>query len=101
MKHTKEQIKTIALKIMKDIDGQFYRENYINSIMFDEQDKIARGVDKGKTKPTWTIFIKSLFDNEDHLIISDETGEPLYYQNFNYIITEIIKKDDGSYDYKD
>ncbi|MGJ1420109.1 hypothetical protein ACR79T_10830 [Sphingobacterium spiritivorum] len=97
MRHTENQIRIIALKILKDIDGQFYRENCIDSIMLDEKDKISRGVDKGKIKPTWTIFIKSLFDNEDHLIISDETGEPVYYQNFNYIIREIGKDANGKY----
>ena len=30
-------------------------------------------------------------------LYSDETGEPVYYQNFNYIIREIRKDANGKY----
>lgn len=99
MKHTEEEIKTIALKILKDIDGKYYRENCIAKITFHKDDEID--ISEKKIIDTWTISINSLFDNRDFLIISDETGEPIYYQNFNYITSEIIKKEDGTYDYKD
>ena len=93
MKHTENEIRVIALKIWKDIDGQFYRDN------FHKNDELNFPIKK--TIDTWAISINSLFDNRDFLIISDDTGEPIYYQNFNYITTEIIKKDDGIYDYKE
>ncbi len=93
MKHTEKEIKAIALKILKDIDGKYFRENCIDSLVFDEKQEFL----DGKIKPAWIIFIKQIFDNEDHLIISDETGEPIYYQNFNYITREIGKDKDGKY----
>lgn len=99
MNYTEEQITKKAIKILKDIDGKYYQENCIVKVSFHKNDEIQ--FPKNKTLDTWVISINSLFDNRDFMIISDETGEPLYYQNFNYIMTELILKDNGVYGYKE
>lgn len=43
------------------------------------------------------ISINSLSENIGFLIISDEAGEPLYYQNFNYQKIKIAKNEEGKY----
>jgi hypothetical protein len=43
------------------------------------------------------VAVKAPFDNIDFLTISDKTGEPLYYQNFNMIVYEIGKDEKGNY----
>lgn len=97
MKHTEEQIKKIGIKILQDIEKEYFSESLYSHCFFEPEDKIIYGLNKGKLKPTWTIVVNSLFDNRDYLIISDDTGEPLYYVNFNLIITEILKNEDGKY----
>lgn len=97
MKYEEQQIVELAKKVLKDIDDKYYRENCIEKVFFIEKELILKGIKKGKTSPCWGVAIKSLFDNTDFLTISDETGEPLYYQNFNCIIREIGKDDDGRY----
>jgi len=47
--------------------------------------------------PVWRVSVKAVFDNVDFLIISDETGEPLYYQNFNTYIFDIEKDEKGCF----
>lgn len=97
MKHTEAQIIAKAKQIMKDLDGEFYFENCTDGALFKENNKINYGSQKDKIVPSWTVFIKAPFDNSDHLYISDETGEPLYYHNFNMILFEIIKDEEGKY----
>lgn len=97
MKHTEKEILEIVKKVLKDLEGEYYKEANIENVFFDKDDKLIRGENIGKPHYTWTIAIKSLFDNTDFLTISDETGEPLYYQNFNMIIAEIKKNEDGKY----
>lgn len=97
MKHTIEQIKAKAEIVLKDLEGKYYTENLIEDGFFREKDEIPIGVHKGETVAVWVLFIKSLFDNTDHLIISDETGEPIYIQNSNYILIDILKNEEGKY----
>ena len=99
MKQTEKQILEKAIKIVKDLDGS-HNVRKVNHATFVEKKKLAKGIDKDKEHPCWIVYIESLFGNEDHLIISDETAEPLYYQNFNLITMEIIKNNDGIYQYK-
>jgi hypothetical protein len=99
MKHTEKQILEKAIKIVKDLDGE-QSVRKVNSVRFVEKKKLAVGIDKDKEYPCWTVYIESLFGNEDHLTISDDTAEPLYYQNFNLITLEIIKNADSIYQYK-
>jgi hypothetical protein len=97
MKHTKEQILETAKKVLQGYRKSRYKESDIEKIVFYEKDELMRTKNRGKFHPTWTAVIKAPFDNTDFLIISDETGEPLYYQNFNMIVYEIGKDDKGNY----
>ncbi len=99
MNYTEKQITEKAIQVLKDIDGKYYRENCIAKVSFHKNDEIH--FPKNKTLDTWIISISSLFNNTDFMIISDETGEPLYYQNFNYTMTELMLKDNGVYGYKE
>ncbi|WP_294244865.1 hypothetical protein [uncultured Chryseobacterium sp.] len=87
MKYTEEQILAKAQEIMKDLDSKSYFDNCIDGVFFEEKRKIISGNNKGKICPVWVVRIISSMDNSDFLIISDETGEPLIYQNFNTYIS--------------
>jgi len=97
MKHTEQEILEKSKKVIKDLREKYYSDDNIGKLFFDENHILLKGVKKGTNIPIWNISIKSLFDNEDDLYISDETGEPLYYQNFNLKIHEIGKNSDGKY----
>ena len=95
MKNTETQIFEKAKIILQDLNPNYFNENDILKITFSEKDKVARPI--GKIIDIWLVSIRSLFDNVDFLTISDETGEPLYYQNFNIAIAEIEKNAQGRY----
>jgi hypothetical protein len=97
MKHTTEQILETTKKVLQGYRKNRYKESDIEKIVFNEKKELIRGEKKGKPHPIWTAIIKAPFDNTDFLAISDETGEPLYYQNFNMIVYEIGKDDKGNY----
>lgn len=97
MKYTKEQIIKKSELVLKDLEGEYYRENLIEEVIFKENDKISMGPYEGEVKPVWIVFVKSLFEHSDHLYLSDEDGEPIYLQNFNYISMEIAKNNEGKY----
>ena len=97
MKHTKEEILEKAKKIMHGIDGEFYSESCIENTVFDKKEEISFGKQKGNIVPCWIVAINSMFDNKDLLYISDETREPIYYQNFNTFIFEVEKDKEGNY----
>lgn len=95
MIHTEKQIITKAKKILSDLQGDDYREENIENIKYNEKDSIARP--KGKIIPAWTVYIREpLFESSIFLLISDETGEPLYIQN-KHGIAEIEKNSEGKY----
>jgi len=95
MKHTEEQILAKAKEIMKDLDGKYYFEDCVAGVVF-KKNKISNyGKNIGEKHSTWIIGIKALADNEDLLFISDETGEPLYYQNFNTFVFDVEKDERG------
>jgi hypothetical protein len=95
MKNKKEQILEKAKKILQDLNGNYYKEEDIVKITYHENNHVASP--KGEIIDTWVVSIDALFDNRDFLTISDETGEPLYYQNFNTKIAKIIKNSQGKY----
>lgn len=95
MKYNENQILEIAKKILQDLNGEYYNEKDLVKITFKKNDMVARP--SGAILDTWTVSIDALFNNRDFLTISDETGEPLYYQNFNTTIAEIEKNSDGKY----
>ncbi len=95
MKYSKEQILEKSKKIMKDLQGDNFDFYQIETIFFTEKDELARP--KGKIIPAWTVaFDLQVFDTTDFLIISDETGEPLYIQS-KHLVMEIMKDADGKY----
>lgn len=97
MKHTEEQIIKKAKQIIKDLDEEFYFEDCTDGLIFEKNNEITDGKLKGETIPCWTVFVKAIFDNSDHLLISDETGEPILYHNFNMILFDIEKDKNGKY----
>ncbi|MDH7913765.1 hypothetical protein [Winogradskyella sp. SYSU M77433] len=91
MNYTEEQIIEKAKQIMKDLRQEFYSEECINGIFFTKEKRLLFGENKDKFDAVWSVGISSFFDNVDFLHISDETGEPLYYQNFNTFVFDIGK----------
>jgi len=95
MIHTEEQILNKVKSILKDLKGEYYKEDCIRKVSFNKEEVPI--IFEDKVVSGWIISINSLFGNIDFLIISDETGEPLYYQNFNYKKIEIAKNEEGKY----
>lgn len=95
MKNTEDKIREKSIKILNDLTEGAYNKDSIININFREKEKLS--FPNEDIIDTWVISIKSLFDNRDFLFISDETGEPIYYHNFNLIKTEIVKNKDGIY----
>lgn len=102
MKHTEQQIKEIALKVMNDIEFDYDKEIGINYVGFDKSKDIRRGIFSGKSIPVWLVsfeFGKPYFAPEAlFLTISDETGEPLYFQHSTAVVE--IEKDNNRKYYK-
>ena len=96
MKYSETQMLLKANKILKDLFKQYFKEENVEKIWFNEKADIPRQI--GKVMSTWTVCVyDSLSDADEFLTISDETGEPLYYQNANTIITEIARDENGNY----
>lgn len=95
MKHTEEQILAKAKEILKDFRGKYYREECINKLTFKKTDESFKAKEKDIKDSVWSVSINSLAENLDFLIISDDTGEPLYYQNFNTFTFDIEKDERG------
>ena len=95
MVHTEKQILEKAKLILKDLKGKNYKEECIRKISFNKEKMVLKPEEK--IIPAWTVSINSLFENIDFLTISDETGEPICYQNFTTKILEIAKDETGKY----
>lgn len=95
MKHTEEQILAKAKEILRDFRGRYYSEECVDGAVFNKADKSYIAKDKNIKGSTWSVCIISLADNHDFLTISDETGEPLYYQNFNTFVFDVEKDERG------
>ncbi|MDE5438005.1 hypothetical protein KRE40_07775 [Elizabethkingia meningoseptica] len=96
MNYTEEQIFIRAKKVLKDLQQQYFKEENIEKAWFNDKNEVARP--RGTIMPTWTIAVNEpIFETSEFLIFSDDTGEPLYYQNANMIIHEIQKDDNGNY----
>ncbi|KIX20560.1 hypothetical protein SY27_11650 [Flavobacterium sp. 316] len=96
MKHTEKQILEITKKTLKEIFKDLYKESDIEQVVYNGNKELIRGENTGKNHPCWVAIIKSLFDSVDFLVISDETGEPLYIQG-KYTTSEIEKDQEGNY----
>lgn len=98
MNHTREQIISKAKKIMKDHLDEYYTEGCVDEELNDPYMELVNyGKYKGEEISLWLVAINSLFDNHNFLFISDETGEPVYYQNFNTFVFDVEKGKDGKY----
>lgn len=96
MNYTEEKILLKAKKVLQDLQGEFYKEENIEGTWFEEKDEVARPL--GAIMPAWTVSIhEPIFDTSTFLILSDETGEPLYIQGSWTSISEIEKNSDGNY----
>ncbi len=95
MKNTEEQILAKAKKVMKDLKGKFFYEDCVKDAFFDKNTIVKYGKLKDKKHSIWIIGINAFADNEDLLYISDETGEPIYYMNFNTMVFDIEKDEKG------
>jgi hypothetical protein len=90
MKHSEEQMMAKAKKILSDLQGEYYNDDNIEGIRYNEKDNVVRP--KGQTIQAWTIYVREpLFESSIFLLLSDETGEPLYIQNKHGILE--IEKD--------
>ncbi|OUS01594.1 hypothetical protein A9Q86_07410 [Flavobacteriales bacterium 33_180_T64] len=97
MNYTEEQIIEKAKQVMEDLREEYYSDNCIRRVFFEEEKILLSGENKEKLQAVWSVGINSFFDNVDFLHISDETGEPLYYQNFNTFVFNIDKIPEGKY----
>ena len=95
MKYTEEKILAKAKKVMKDLRGKFYFEDCVDGATYRKDKDIKYGKLKDKKHSTWIVGIKAFAGNKDLLYISDETGEPLYYMNFNTMVFDIEKDEKG------
>lgn len=95
MNYTKEQILDKSKKIFSDLLGDFFNEKNIENILFDKEDEVLRP--KKSIIPAWTIAINEpVFESTNFLIISDQTGEPLYIQS-SHKVEELTKDSNGKY----
>lgn len=96
MIHTEEQINVIIDKLYNDLDP-INPKWTIGKIWFQEKYKPIRGESKGEERPVWKVAIEDeIFNTTDFLTISDETGDPLYFQT-KHGVYEIFKHEDGTY----
>jgi hypothetical protein len=95
MKHTEEQMLEKAKKVLKDIQRTSYREENILGVSFRENKEVARP--REKKINSWTTSLhEPVFDRALFLVLSDETGEPLYFQS-PHKVGEIEKDSQGNY----
>lgn len=97
MNYTEEQIINKARQIIKDLKGKYYSDELIGKAFFQKEETLPFEKNKEQKHPVWTISVEAIFDNVDFLLISDETGEPLYYHNFNTYTFKIVKNSEGKY----
>ena len=96
MKNTEKEMLELTKKVLSDLQGVYYKEENIKKVVYHENDEVSRP--EGRIMNTWVAVIdEPIFETSEFLTISDETGEPLYYQNANMIIHEIKKDDNGNY----
>jgi len=96
MKHTEQEITGKLKQILKDLDGEFYSEQLIRKVVFNPDTEVSVGKNAGKKIPCWVVAIDEIFDSSRFLIISDETGEPLYIRG-KHSVYEIRKDKNGKY----
>lgn len=92
MKYTENEMLEKAKKILNDLNPQYFKDEYLKKVVFAKDDDVARPI--GKVIPTWTAVIEEpITDSYEFLVISDDTGEPLYIQSKHLVVE--IKKDEN------
>ncbi|MBJ98081.1 MAG: hypothetical protein CMC87_08910 [Flavobacteriaceae bacterium] len=82
--------------LYSDLNSELLEKN-IEKVWFEKEDKLIRGDKKGELVPNWIVAIDfPLFETTDFLTISDQTGEPLYFQT-KHRVYEIFKNEEGKY----
>jgi hypothetical protein len=95
MKYTEEQMLEKAKQVLKDLQKTSYREENILGVSFRKNKEVARP--REKKINSWTAALhEPVFDRALFLVISDETGEPLYFQS-PHRVSEILKDEKGNY----
>lgn len=98
MKHSEKEMLELTKKVLSDLQGQYFKEENLKKVVFNENKEINNSIYQRIQIACWTaVIIEPIFDASEFLTISDETGEPLYYQNANMIIHEIQKDNNGNY----
>jgi hypothetical protein len=83
---------------MRDHLQEYYFEDCVDEELREPTiELIDCGKFVGREISVWTVAINSIFGNHDFLMISDETGEPVYFQNFNSFVFDVEKNDEGNY----
>jgi hypothetical protein len=95
MKHTEEQILTKGKEVLKDLYGNFYREEEVQKVLFDPNEELLRG-GTGFIAAWTVVIIEPVSDSLIFLTISDQTGEPIYIQS-KHLVREIMKDVNGKY----
>lgn len=97
MKHTENEIIIKSKKVLEVLQGEFYEEKNVEGTWYSDDKPPLRGEQKGEVIPLWTVSINEpVFDSTTFLVISDETGEPLYFQT-KHKVYEIFKNEEGKY----
>ncbi|GAA4163745.1 hypothetical protein GCM10022217_33180 [Chryseobacterium ginsenosidimutans] len=95
MNYTEKEILEKAKIILKDLQAKYYNEKNIEGASF-EKEKSIHG-NENKKLPCWTILINEpVFKSAIFLLISDESGEPIYIRS-KHKTSEIMKNSDGNY----
>ena len=93
--YSKEEVIEVSKKVLKDLQKDLFSEDNIVDAIFKLQDSYPNETDESFS--TWTIVVEErVFGNSFFLIISDNTGEPLYTQS-KHILSKIRKDSEGVY----
>jgi len=95
MKHTEAEILAKGKIVLKDIQGEYYNEKYIEGIRFHQEAPIS--LPDERVVPVWIIYVREpLFDSSVFLMISDDTAEPLCIRS-KYSTVTLTKNTEGVY----
>lgn len=95
MKHTEAEILAKGKIVLKDIQGEYYNEKYIEGVRFNPETPVR--IPERVVMPLWTVFVREpLFDSSVFLMISDDTAEPLCIRS-KYSTVALTKNAEGVY----
>src|SRR5690606_10574481 len=95
MNLTENDALRIADTVLNDFKNSPFDGRILKHCRYYENDELARP--RGSRANVWVAVIDNpLFDDTQFIVISDETGEPLYIQT-KHTVNEIVKNGDGKY----